>query len=135
VAIAIVFDSAPVPKLLICRRKAGAVLAGYWEFPGGKCHMDEPPAVCVVREVEEEMGLVVAVLRPLAAIEHEYPHARVRLHPFVCRQIAGTLELRAVAEALWIDAGRVAQYTFPEANGGLLKEVSQGLGVLLQGQP
>ncbi len=59
VAIAIVFGADQ--KLLICKRKAEAVLGGYWEFPGGKCNPGETPADCAVREVEEETGLCVNV--------------------------------------------------------------------------
>src|SRR3954470_18437768 len=74
VAIAIVFDRA-TEDLLICKRKAEGVLPGYWEFPGGKCHAGEAAEACALREVEEETGLRVRVLRGLPVIEHRYPHA------------------------------------------------------------
>ena len=45
VAIAVVFDP-PHQQLLICKRKPDTVLAGYWEFPGGKCDAGETPAAC-----------------------------------------------------------------------------------------
>jgi mutator protein MutT len=32
-----------------------------WELPGGKLEMGETPAACVVREIEEELGLTVAI--------------------------------------------------------------------------
>lgn len=136
VAIAVVF-AARTPTtadetLLICQRKADTVLPGYWEFPGGKCLPGEDPAACVIREVEEETGLHVKVLGALATIQHVYPHARVRLHPFVCQHIGGTLELRAVAEARWIAPAQVVDFRFPEANGPLLQQVRQGKAWLLQ---
>ena len=61
-------------RLLICKRKPGAVLAGFWEFPGGKCLEGEEPAACAVREVEEETALEVEVMGTLDVIEHEYSH-------------------------------------------------------------
>jgi mutator protein MutT len=124
VAIAIVFGADG--KLLICKRKANTVLGGYWEFPGGKCNPGETPADCAKREVEEETGLAVSVQRPLAVIEHDYPHARVRLHPFICRWETGTLELREVAEALWVTRPELTGYHFPEANGSLLQALISG---------
>ena len=32
-----------------------------WELPGGKLELGEDPQMCVVREVEEELGLRVVV--------------------------------------------------------------------------
>lgn len=133
VALAIIFESdaaTATPRLLICRRKADTVLAGYWEFPGGKCHPGESPAACAVRETQEETGLRVQVLGEMPVIEHDYPHARVRLHPFVCRHTGGTLELRGVAEALWIDPAQVDQFRFPEANTELLQQIRLGAEAL-----
>jgi len=49
-------------EVLITRRRADAVYAGYWEFPGGKVEAGESPEDCAVREVREEVGLIV---RPL----------------------------------------------------------------------
>ena len=119
IALALVFD--PQGRVLICKRKANAVLGGYWEFPGGKCEPAETPAQAAVRESIEETGLVVEVVRALPAIEHEYEHARLRLHPFVCRWSAGNLEPREAAEARWVLPTELGQYLFPQANGDLVR--------------
>jgi 8-oxo-dGTP diphosphatase len=129
VAIALVFNRAS-GELLICQRKANVVLGGYWEFPGGKCAPGEPPAKCACREVEEETGLSVRVLQPLPVIEHDYPHARVRLNPFVCEHLTGEVELRDIADARWIHPQHVHDYHFPEANSSLLHQVALGLAAL-----
>ena len=124
VALAVVWNGPE--RVLICKRKADAVLGGCWEFPGGKCEPGESPAACALREVREETGLIVDVARVLAVIEHDYPHARVRLHPFVCRWTAGALEPREVAEARWVPPGELRQYHFPEANAPLLRSIIAG---------
>ena len=125
VALAVVFD--PLKRVLICRRKPDAALGGYWEFPGGKCNPAESPAHAAVRESLEETSLVVEVVRALPAIEHEYEHARLRLHPFVCRWSAGNLEPREVAEARWVLPTELGQYLFPPANGDLVRALIAGV--------
>jgi mutator protein MutT len=125
VAIAIVFDRAH-ERLLICKRKKDTVLAGYWEFPGGKCNAGETAEACACREVMEELGVVVKAVAKLDVIEHRYPHALVRLHPFVCEWVGGEVQLLAVDDAKWIDPGEAVAYRFPEANGELVKRVAKG---------
>ena len=130
VAVAIVFD-ATKERVLICKRKPDAVLGGYWELPGGKRGEREVLAECARREVREEVGIEVEVVGQLAAIEHAYPHALVRLTPFVCRHVAGIVELLAVAEAKWVLPAEVAGYRFPAANEKLMGDVARGWGHLM----
>ena len=131
VAIAIVFDP-DHKRLLICKRKADTVLAGYWEFPGGKCNPNEAPADCACREVTEELGIGVRAVVELHVIEHRYPHALVRLHPFVCEWTGGQVQLLAVDDAKWIDPAEAVNYRFPEANVELVNAVARGFTMLCE---
>ena len=130
VAIAIVFDSAK-EKLLICRRPHDTVLPNYWEFPGGKCNPGETLAVCAIREVYEELGIAIRTCRQLDAIEYRYPHAFVRLHPFVCQHVSGEVQLLAVQDARWLDPNEITAYQFPEANLPLIERVARGWSALV----
>lgn len=70
--------------ILITKRLANTVYAGYWELPGGKIDPGESPTRAAVREVHEELGLIVSPIAQLIPIEHTYEHATVRLHAVVC---------------------------------------------------
>ncbi len=129
VAIAVIFDSAN-EKILVCKRKADTVLGGFWEFPGGKRNGEESLPACAIREVQEEVGIQIEVLGVLAVIEHVYPHAHVRLHPFVCRHTGGTPQAIAVAEWTWAAPGDLGEYQFPPPNVGLVREVSLGFAAI-----
>jgi mutator protein MutT len=47
-----------------------------WELPGGKLELGENPENCVVREVEEELGIRVAVSRILDSWQYHIREGR-----------------------------------------------------------
>lgn len=49
--------------LLLQKKSEGLFGAGKWNGVGGKCHPDETPEICVIREVFEETGLTVLSIR------------------------------------------------------------------------
>jgi 8-oxo-dGTP diphosphatase len=50
---------APDGRILVQRRPEGKPMAGLWEFPGGKVDAGESPEAALVRELHEELGIVV----------------------------------------------------------------------------
>ena len=47
-------------RVLLQKRRAGGRHGGLWEFPGGKVEPAESPKSALVREIAEELGIVVA---------------------------------------------------------------------------
>ncbi len=111
------------PRLLITRRRKGTVYAGYWEFPGGKVEPGETIEACLVREFQEEVGLLIRVERPLASVEHDYAHGRVRLHPFYCHLVSGRVRNLEVADHRWVDIAELGGFAFPEANLAIVDRI------------
>jgi mutator protein MutT len=56
-------------RVLACRRRAPAELAGAWELPGGKVEPLEESDAAAVREVREELGCEIAVTGRLSGAE------------------------------------------------------------------
>ena len=83
----LVFDEAG--RVLIAQRPAGKALAGRWEFPGGKVEAGETLFQALQRELQEELGITIHGSVDLMTIEHDYPHAYVRIHVSVIRDWTG----------------------------------------------
>jgi 8-oxo-dGTP diphosphatase len=122
IAIALVWRD---DKILVTQRRPDADhLPDLWEFPGGKCHANETPEHCAIREVAEETGLPVRVTTPRTAITYDYPERSVTLHPFDCEVTDDTqaqpLECAAVR---WLLPADLHIDEFPSANIGLIEEI------------
>jgi 8-oxo-dGTP diphosphatase len=101
VAAGLILDEAG--RLLACRRPEGKHLGGKWEFPGGKVEDGESPAGALVRELEEELGVAVETGQALTPVVWDYGRGPIRLHPFVCRIVAGELHPHEHEEIRWCE--------------------------------
>jgi mutator protein MutT len=104
---------------LIGLRPAGAPLAGYWEFPGGKLQPGEAAADAAVRECLEETGLRVRVKSEYPAVDHCYAHGELRLRFFAC-ELVQEAELAAGSRFCWVPRSELPNHEFPPANRELL---------------
>ena len=112
--------------ILIDRRKPEGLLGGLWEFPGGKVAGGETPAEAVVREVREELDIVVEVVAPLVRIRHAYTHFRITLHAFQCRHVSGRPRAVGCAAVKWVRPAQLGRYAFPKANHKILEAIREG---------
>lgn len=106
-------------RYLITRRLRGAHLEGFWEFPGGKCEPGETHAVCLIREVREELGCGVTVGDELLAVTHDYPERSVELHFFRC-QLTGDPQPLLGQEIRWVAKAELRSLAFPPADAELI---------------
>jgi len=103
-------------RLLITRRKPEGLLGGLWEFPGGKVENNETgPAACI-REIKEETGLEVTISSHLTRIKHAYTHFKIEMDVYLCRYVAGQVELAGPVDHRWIRPSEIDDYPFPKAN-------------------
>jgi 8-oxo-dGTP diphosphatase len=71
---------------LLAQRPIGKPYEGYWEFPGGKLEAGESVEAALARELNEELGIRAQAIARWRVLEHDYPHAYVRL--FFCKVTA-----------------------------------------------
>ncbi|MGC3984895.1 MAG: NUDIX domain-containing protein [Pseudorhodoferax sp.] len=99
VAVGVLLDAAG--QFLLTSRPEGKVYAGYWEFPGGKLEAGETVEQALRRELQEEIGIVIAAAEPWRVELVDYPHALVRLNFCKVREWTGQLEMREGQRCAW----------------------------------
>lgn len=110
-------------RLLITQRPAHGHLAGLWEFPGGKREAGESFETCLARELEEELGIEVAVGALLETITHQYPEKAVHLRFFRCAWRRHEPRALGCADFRWVTAPELAAFEFPAADARLLERL------------
>lgn len=79
-------------QVLVAQRPAHKHLGLKWEFAGGKVEPGETPAAALVREIREELGCTIEIIRSLPAFQHDYETVTIAMIPFVCRLAPGSSE-------------------------------------------
>jgi mutator protein MutT len=108
-------------RVLLCKRRAGAMLGGLWEFPGGKRRPGESVRRCIRRELIEECALPVTVGKHLIDVTHTYTHLRVTLRVYHCRAGPGRVKLLGCDDARWVRPQDIPRYPLPAADVKILE--------------
>lgn len=113
-------------RVLIAQRPAGKPMAGLWEFPGGKVEAGERPEQTLIRELAEELGIVVneACLAPLAFASHSYPDFHLLMPLYVCRRWDGMVTALEGQRLAWVRPNRLRDYPMPPADEPLVSHLT-----------
>ena len=112
-------------RVLIAQRPEGKALAGLWEFPGGKIEAGERPEDTLIRELGEELGIVVRedCLAPLTFASHAYEEFHLLMPLYVCRRWEGIVGAREAQEIAWVRPSRLKDYPMPPADTPLIPHI------------
>ena len=105
-------------RVLIAQRPEGKTLAGLWEFPGGKLEPGERPEAALIRELHEEIGIVVqeACLAPLTFASHAYEDFHLLMPLYICLRWEGLAVAREGQQLAWVRANKLRDYPMPAAD-------------------
>lgn len=108
----------PDGRVLIAQRPEDKPMAGLWEFPGGKVEEGERPEETLIRELKEELGIVVSepCLAPLTFASHVYPDFHLLMPLYVCRRWEGTVRATEGQKFAWVRPSRLRDYPMPPAD-------------------
>jgi 8-oxo-dGTP diphosphatase len=111
-------------RLLLAQRPKGKAMAGLWEFPGGKVEAGESPQGALVRELREELGVVVAEadMTAFSFASHAYENFHLLMPVFLVRRWEGEVEALEGQQLAWVSAAEIRSYPAPEADLPLFEQ-------------
>jgi 8-oxo-dGTP diphosphatase len=113
-------------RVLIAQRPEGKAMAGLWEFPGGKLEPGERPEETLIRELHEELGIMVRepCLAPLSFTSHAYDDFHLLMPLYVCRRWDGQVTPRHHAQLKWVQPNKLRDYPMPPADEPLIAHLT-----------
>ena len=119
-------------RVLVTRRPKGKMMAGLWEFPGGKVEAGELPERTLIRELQEELGIEVteACLAPLTFASHAYADFHLLMPLWICRRWEGRVTAKEGQEFAWVQPQRLKDYPMPPADEPLIPHLVELLTAL-----
>jgi 8-oxo-dGTP diphosphatase len=109
-------------RVLLAERPAGKTMAGLWEFPGGKVEAGERPEETLIREMKEELGIVIRepCLAPLTFASHAYPNFHLLMPLYICRRWEGIVQAQEGQKLAWVRPNKLRDYKMPPADEPLI---------------
>jgi mutator protein MutT len=104
-------------KILIAKRKQGAHLEGFWEFPGGKIEPGETPQQSLERELQEEFGIFSKTGDFVGESIFDYGQGKtIRLSGYFVNYLSGDFILNDHSEIQWIEKSKFDDFIFAPAD-------------------
>lgn len=114
-------------RILLAQRPEGKSMAGLWEFPGGKVQENETPEYALIRELNEELGIMTGTdcLQPLTFASHSYDDFHLLMPVYACRTWKGTPKPMEGQSLAWVSKQDLSSYDMPPADIPLIPLIHQ----------
>uniref|UniRef100_Q0HQL4 8-oxo-dGTP diphosphatase n=1 Tax=Shewanella sp. (strain MR-7) TaxID=60481 RepID=Q0HQL4_SHESR len=121
VAVGIILN--PNGQILLAKRPEHLHQGGKWEFPGGKVEQGETVTQALIRELKEEVALIVSASEPFMALSYDYPDKQVLLDIHTVSEFTGEAQGLEGQQIAWVNKHELSQYDFPDANKPILTKL------------
>ena len=99
-------------KVLIGLRSENDNGGGLWEFPGGKIEIDESSEEAVIRELNEELDIVVHKPKKVMQYLHRFKNSIYDISFFEVISFKGSIKNKVHDELKWTDLASINNYNF-----------------------
>lgn len=96
---------------------------GWWEFPGGKVESGETPEQALVREICEELTVVIDVGGLIKTVEYDYPEFHLSMDCFWAKIISGNIELKEAEASRWLSKDELMDVKWLPADLDLIEYI------------
>lgn len=109
---------------LVARRTGCKYGSGLWEFPGGKIEPNETYEQALVRELKEELGIIVQEFTYWKNEEHNYDDYTVVLHFYhVTSYLKHPMLIEGHDALAWVSPEESKKFEFLTADAQILEEL------------
>lgn len=110
-------------QVFITKRPDDKHKGGFWEFPGGKVEQGETIQQAMIRELEEEIGIITTEQQPFEHLEFDYVDKALKFDFIVVTQFEGEPYGKEGQQGQWVAVSTLNDYSFPEANVPIVERV------------
>jgi 8-oxo-dGTP diphosphatase len=111
-------------RLLACQRSEPPEVAGRWEFPGGKVEPGESELDALVRECEEELGILIAVKERVGG-DVPLAHGWALLRVWQAEIVSGEPQPLEHANLRWLGPDELDSVPWLPADAPIVAEVGK----------
>lgn len=83
------------------------------------------PEQCLVREIEEELGIQIEVGQIYQAVHAHYDHGDFLIIAYLARQVEGEISLSVHSAYAWVDVDKLDQYDLADANVPIARSLKE----------
>lgn len=110
-------------RFLICQRPEHKARGLLWEFVGGKVEPGETKQEALVRECQEELGVLISANDIFMELDHVYPDISIHLTLFQASIASGVPQKLEHNALRWITPNEIDDYAFCPADKDILKTI------------
>jgi 8-oxo-dGTP diphosphatase len=110
-------------KVLIAQRAKKDDLYGKWEFPGGKMEPGETEIECLIRELNEEFGILAQVGDYFCSSFFEHKGSPVEMRVYMVPSFAGHMFLHDHKEVRWVKIDELSSYDMPAPDKPIVEQL------------